>query len=311
MDVSIYRPSDKDEWDEFVARSKQGTFLFYRDFMDYHKDRFEDHSLLIRDRKNRLVAMLPANVEEDVLTSHAGLTYGGFITDDQMKVPLMLKVFDGVLDHLSGMGIQRLVYKAVPHIYHTVPADEDVYALFRFGARLYRRDMTTVAMPDRWMAFQSRRRRGIKRAMKANITCKQFDDYGRFWEILKENLWTVHNLIPVHSLDEIRLLRSRFPRNIKLFCSFQDDEIVSGVVIFETCNVAHAQYTATSKRGRTCGALDLLFKRLLDKWYSGITYFDFGVSTEDGGHYLNRGLTDFKEGFGGRAVVCDFYEIEL
>lgn len=310
MDISIYRSSNKDEWDEFVARSKQGTFLFYRDFMDYHKHRFQDHSLLVRE-KGRLVAMLPANVDGNVLVSHAGLTYGGFITDDQMKAPLMLNVLSGVLGHLSESGIQKLVYKAVPRIYHTIPADEDVYALFRFGARLYRRDMTTVAMPANQVGFQDRRMRGVKRAEKEKIVCRHSVDYGRFWEILEDNLWTVHKLIPVHSLDEIRLLRSLFPWNIKMFCSFQGDEMVAGVVIFETRNVAHAQYTATSEKGRTCGALDLLFKRLLDKWYSDIMYFDFGVSTEDGGRYLNEGLTDFKEGFGGRAVVCDFYEIQL
>ena len=310
MDISVYCHSDKEDWDEFVDRSKQGTFLFYRDFMDYHEHRFQDHSLLVREN-GRLVAMLPANVDGDVLTSHAGLTYGGFVTDDQMKTSLMLEVLDCVIDHLLKLGIHKLIYKAVPYIYHTLPADEDVYALFRFGARLYRRDMTTVAMPTNRLDFQARRMRGIKRAEKAKITCRQFDDYGRFWEILKENLWTIHKLIPVHSLDEIRLLQSRFPRNIKLFGSFQDDEMVAGVVIFETHKVAHAQYTATSEKGRSCGALDLLFKVLLDKWYNGITYFDFGVSTEDGGHYLNEGLTDFKEGFGGRAVVCDFYEIEL
>jgi len=310
MDVSVYRSSDKEKWDKFVARSKQGTFLFYRDFMDYHQHRFQDHSLLVRER-GRLVAMLPANVSGDVLTSHAGLTYGGFVTDKEMKVSPILEVFEGVLDHVSKLGIKKLIYKAVPRIYHIIPADEDVYALFRFGARLYRRDMTTVAMPAHQVEFQNRRKRGIKRARKARIVCRHSVDYERFWKILKDNLWSVHKLKPVHSLDEIRLLQSRFPRNIKLVCSFRGDEMVAGVVIFETCNVAHAQYTATSEKGRSCGALDLLFKVLLDKWYNDVMYFDFGVSTEAGGRYLNRGLTDFKEGFGGRAVTCDFYEIQL
>lgn len=55
-----YAPALADEWNGFVARSKNGTFLFDRRYMDYHSDRFEDYSLMFY-REGRLYALMPAN----------------------------------------------------------------------------------------------------------------------------------------------------------------------------------------------------------------------------------------------------------
>ena len=63
MKIQCYEDSQKQVWDEFVGGSKNGTFLFFRDYMDYHRDRFEDHSLLIWEDNGRLIALLPANRE--------------------------------------------------------------------------------------------------------------------------------------------------------------------------------------------------------------------------------------------------------
>jgi hypothetical protein len=86
---------------------------------------------------------------------------------------------------------------------------------------------------------------------------------------------------------------------------------LAGAVIYETHNVAHAQYLANSDKGRDLGALDLVIDRLLKDVYQKKTFFDFGISTTDNGHFLNSGLLAQKEGFGARAWVHDFYEIRL
>src|SRR5207244_2191468 len=124
-----YEPRWRSVWDGFVARSKNGVFLFHRDYVEYHADRFTDHSLLFLDGE-KVLALLPGSRREDALASHAGLTFGGFVTDHSMKTPQMLRLFDLLRQHCRGEGITRIVYKAVPHIYHRVPAEEDLYALF-------------------------------------------------------------------------------------------------------------------------------------------------------------------------------------
>ena len=76
--VKTYKSSDKNTWNNFVLESNQDTFLFQRDFMDYHSDRFIDYSLMVY-KNDKVIALLPANRVDDTLYSHQGLTYGGLI----------------------------------------------------------------------------------------------------------------------------------------------------------------------------------------------------------------------------------------
>src|SRR5215469_11873946 len=97
MRADIYTDAQKRTWDDFVRRSKNGTFLFLREYMDYHRDRFVDHSLVMSLDDGDLLALLPGNRVGATLVSHGGLTYGGFITDVRMKAAAMLEVFESAL----------------------------------------------------------------------------------------------------------------------------------------------------------------------------------------------------------------------
>src|SRR5690242_1101948 len=112
--------------------------------MDYHRDRFADHSLLVRDPEGELVAVLPAHAAGDTVGSHRGLSYGGLVIGPGMKAPLFLRAFEAVLLKLQRAGFAALDYKTVPAIYHRQPAEEDRYALFLLGAQLTRRDVLSV-----------------------------------------------------------------------------------------------------------------------------------------------------------------------
>jgi hypothetical protein len=299
-------------WDPFDAAAKNSTFLFLRDYMDYHAARFTDHSLLFYENEN-LVAVLPATLQttDNTLVSHGGLTFGGVVSGAEMTVALMLDLFDELGRHLRRHGVTRLVYKALPHIYSAVPAEEDRYALFRVGAKLFRRDVTATVALDRKMPFQERRLRGVKKALAAGLAVRRTADLALFWPILEENLRRRHGVRPVHTLSEIQLLQQRFPENIKLFAVYQQESLLAGVVVYEHPRVAHAQYISSNEVGRRLGALDLLFDHLISEYYQHHAYFDFGISTQDEGRVLNVGLSEQKEGFGARAVVHDFYEIDF
>lgn len=305
-----YSPEKKDEWNAFISESKNGLFLFYRDYMEYHAHRFTDYSLMFYDG-NRLQAVFPANIDGNLVTSHGGLTFGGFITDKRMRALLMLDIFEELRRYLKDNSVKKLIYKCIPYIYHQLPAEEDRYALFRIGAKLCRRDVTaTVAMAEK-LNFQELRLRSIKKALSSGVAVKEIEDFDSYWTVLQHNLKTKYDTAPVHTVEEIKYLHSKFPENIKLFCAFQDKAILAGVVIYESSNVAHAQYIASSDEGREVGALDIVFSCLLNEYYGDKKYFDFGISTEKDGMYLNEGLINYKEGFGARAVVHDFYEVDL
>lgn len=308
--IKRYNPNDAAAWDAFVDASKNGTFMLKRGYMDYHADRFTDHSLLFY-RDEDLVALLPASQHGEELRSHGGLTYGGMITSRKMTVQLMLSLFDSLKEYIQENAILRVIYKRVPSIYYTYPSDEDLYALFRNNAILTRRDISsTIYLPDR-IRFSERRRRGVRNAVKNKIIVKESQDYDRYMEMLSKILAKYHDAKPVHTMAELRLLADRFPENIKLYAAYQDERMIAGVVIYETPKVAHTQYIANSDDGRQCGALDAVMNYLINECYSDKEYFDFGISNENEGRFLNEGLISQKQEFGGRAIVYDFYELKV
>jgi hypothetical protein len=309
--VSAYAPADASAWDAFVRGSKNGTFLFERAYMDYHADRFVDASLMVRTARGEIAALLPAHRHGDTLASHDGLTFGGLVVDARMTTPEMLSVFAAVLAHAESQGVRRLTYKCVPHIYHTVPAEEDRYALFRAGATLARRDVLSVVEYRAERVLQERRVRSRRRAERAGVHVGRTEDLAQFWAILEENLQRRYGVAPVHSLGEMRLLAGRFPHAVELHGAFRDDVLLAGVLVYVSAHVCHVQYPGVSHDGMAVGALDLLQEHLIAAFRERVRYFDFGSSTEAAGTRLNVGLVDFKEGFGARAVMHDFYEVDV
>jgi len=310
--VERYRDTDVETWDAFVRASRNGTFQFLRGYMDYHRDRFTDNSLLVRDPEGELIAVLPAHATANKIASHAGLSFGGLAVGQEMKAPLFLRALELLLLHLQNVGFATLDYKSIPHIYHRQPAEEDRYAMFLLGAQLIRRDMLSVVAREDRIPYQSRRTRGIKKGRAAGVAVQEEADYTHYWDLLTATLAERFGADPVHTLDEISRLRATFPENIRLFAARSAaGELLAGVVVYETEHVAHAQYIAASPAGRDVAALDLLFDHLLNEVYQNHPYFDFGSSHEDGGRAINAGLIDQKEGFGARSVAHDHYRIDL
>ncbi|HNZ81922.1 MAG TPA: GNAT family N-acetyltransferase, partial [Bacteroidales bacterium] len=74
---------------------------------------------------------------------------------------------------------------------------------------------------------------------------------------------------------------------------------------------AHIQYISSNQRGKALGALDLLFQHLIFDSFQHKDYLDFGISTDNDGFKLDKGLLFQKEGFGGRATVYDIYALDV
>ena len=312
FEIVRYTPADQALWNAFTARSKNGTFLFDRRFMDYHSDRFTDSSLICR-RKGRVYALLPANRCGDTLYSHQGLTYGGLIVDSKATTEATLELFRALNIWLREAGIHRVVYKALPWIYHRLPAEEDLYALTQVcHARLVAREISSTILLQHPLRFTESRKSGLRKALREGLYYKESDDMAAFWQMLDDNLTARHHTHPVHTLAELQLLHGRFPDQIRLFLVFNPAGTpVGGTLVFDKGQVIHTQYIASTYEGKAHGALDLLFDGLIHKQYAQRTYLDFGKSTEQGGQLLNAPLIFQKEGFGGRGVCYDTYEWEV
>ena len=313
MQVILYQCGFQqfEEWNAFVAQSKNGTFLFDRRFMDYHADRFQDYSLMFYD-EDRLLAVMPANVDGDTLITHGGLTYGGLVMSPRIRAAQVCEIFRNLNDVLRLQGFHRVVYKAVPWIYHQQPAEEDLYALTSVcHAHLTIRDISSVIFGDRKMCFSGSRKDGIRKARRKGLEVRESTDFATFWQILNDNLTSKYGVHPVHSAAELELLHGRFPNQIRLYMVFDGETPLGGTVLFLTPQVLHTQYISATQEGKACGAIDLLFDHLIHQVYSDYRYFDFGKSTTSDSADLNEHLIFQKEGFGARAVCYDTYEWTL
>ena len=312
IEIQRYDKSMAGMWDEMVGHSRNGTFLLKRGYMDYHSDRFRDCSLVaLRDGKP--CALLPANVDGDTLYSHRGLTYGGWIVPlKHFDTTVMVEVMDAAMAWMRDNGIKRLLYKAIPHIYHRYPCEEDLYALFRHQAALIETNVSTTIDLTCPLPFDRGNKSGANSARKAGIKVGESDDWQGYWRLLSSLLDERYDTRPVHTLEEMLLLQGRFPENIRLYTAILDDELLAGVVMYLSSPVAHCQYIGASPRGKDSKALTLLFELLINESARlGYRYFDFGISNEDHGRYLNEGLVRQKCRLGGRGIVYNTYEVNI
>ncbi len=308
-EVIKYSPLFYDEWNEFVMTSKNGTFLFHRDFMDYHKDRFEDFSLMVY-RNKKLIGVLPANKSENDIVSHQGLTYGGLLLQSNIKFDSVLKCFQEVLKYLEVNSFKVLKISVIPRIYYKLSSDEVLYFMSLLNAKLIKRETLSVVNQKLRLKFSKGRLEGYKRAVKYGLTIKEDDDFDSFWnEILIPNLKNKYNVSPVHSIAEIKLLKQKFPDYIKQYSIYHENKIVAGTTIFITKHVAHTQYISGNRNANKLGSLDMLFHHLINHVFIEKEYFDFGTSNKNEGKQINKGLQFWKEGFGARTVVQSFYEV--
>lgn len=310
ISIKKYEGSNKNEWNECLFQSKNATFLLNRNYMDYHSDRFTDLSLMIY-RKDKLVALFPANITDNIVYSHQGLTYGGLIYSNKLSLTDILMIFEKIIQFYKECDVEKIVYKAIPYIYSSYPAQEDLYVLFRNKAELIGCNLSSTIPLKNRIKFIESRKSGIRKARNNQIVCEFSEDYHSFWNVLNANLGTKHNVKPVHHIGEIEYLHSLFPENIRLYVAKKDGNVLAGALLYINRNIVHTQYISADLEGKESGALDLLFDYLINDQYKEFEYFDFGQSTEQMGNYLNENLLFQKEGFGGRGVVYNIYQLNL
>lgn len=308
--VEKYTKENRLAWDTFISGAKNATFLFARDFMEYHSDRFTDYSLLVY-KDDMLYAVLPANIVGDKLYSHKGLTYGSLVLSKSAKLLYTFEAFKALLAFLNAKAISTLELRNIPTFYNTMPSDELSYFLFKANATLIKRDALMVIDTSNKIKFQKNRREGINKAKRNGLTIAVDDNFEGFWnEILIPNLQKKHGVAPVHSLEEIQMLATKFPDHIKQVNVYKDNVIVAGTTLFLTKTTIHPQYVSGNSDKNAFGSLDLAYDYIINHFDSSKRYFDFNISSEENGTALNSGLIFWKESCGARTYVADNYLID-
>ena len=312
--IKRYKNEDKEIWNKFNKESKNSIFMFDRNYMDYHSDRFEDHSLLFYSEDEKLIAILPLSVHGEELRSHGGLTYGGFITDSKMKQHTMNDCFEALIEYAKECGFKKIVYKCIPHIYHKQASEEDKFALYANGAKLITVDVSTYINLSNPLKMPKGRKAQISRARREGVVIEEITeltDFEAFIALENDVLSERHDTKAVHTGAELKLLHDRFPDGVKLMGAIKDGQLIAGTVIYAYDQVVHTQYMAANDKARVIGALDLAVNAVIENYKESKLWIDFGISTEHGKIYLNEGLAAQKEGFGGRTGVYEIWEIGL
>ncbi len=323
MQIVRYSKEKSSEWDDFVKASRNGTFLFLRGYMDYHSDRFEDHSLMYYNDKGKLLAVLPSNERttdgKKALFSHQGLTYGGFVLSLSAKSADVLEIFSVTKDYLKAHEFSEFHYKQIPIPYHKHPSQEDEYALWTNGTELECCKLGTAVSlktaPKEFLRMvRATKKTDRNRLLRMGYTIEIDAELEDFWPVLTGNLMKSFGVLPVHTLDEIQLLKERFPENI-VCCVIRNTEgvVEAGTVLYLMDNVVHTQYISASETGKNTNALDCLLLSLLLHYreQEKYSFFDFGTSMDDDNVHLKPGLIAQKEGFGGRGIVYKQFILRL
>lgn len=309
--VRKYIQSDFSEWNDFINQAQNATFLFHRDFMEYHQNRFEDHSLIVEDEKG-WVAVLPANRVEDKLYSHQGLTYGGLVFNDNFDGLTVIEIFETIVNHLKINQFKTFVIKPILPFYANKNFLEIEFSLIQKNASLYRKDMNLVINFKNDFSISKSKLKHFRRVSSLGLEIREDNDFQLFWNnVLIPRLQEKHDTRPVHTVEEIIFLHSKFPQNIKQYNVYFDNEIIAGITLFVFKNGVKSQYGATTSVGEKMRALDFLFITLITKFKEKVAFFDMGTVSEHQGKSFNPGLLKQKEELGCSISAQDYYSLEL
>lgn len=309
--VKPYQVDLLSDWNRVLQDSINGTFMHSRNFMEYHDNRFKDVSVVIY-KKALPVGIFTANKVAEAVYSHQGLTYGGLILTDRLAMAEIFSVLKEVLRHFNKLGIKMIYIKEIPSFYGTSSLEWMPYCMFLLGAESFRTDLSfAIPLPTSSRFYSKGRQWRINKARKYGLNINETKDFSTFWEkVLVPNLWQRHQVKPVHTLDEIHCLSAFNAPFIRQFEVWEKGEIVAGTTVFETQTTAHTQYISSTPRGRDLGALGLLIDHLVQRVFSHKAFFDFGTVNENEGKNVNRGLMEWKESFGAKPYVHQFYKLD-
>ncbi|WCO00836.1 FemAB family protein [Psychroserpens ponticola] len=311
--VKVYHSDFKKQWDEFVTHSKNATFLFQRDFMDYHKDRFKDYSLMVYDGE-QLLAIFPANISNDIVYSHQGLTYGGLFFDERLTSTQIQEIFELVLAFFKTKNIQSVIVKSLPEFYqfHSSRVIDDLYK--QDHSSIVKENIILAIDYNQDFKIAKSKIKRFKKLQRNQLTIKEGKlEINAFWNtILLKRLAEKHNSKPVHNLLEIQYLHSKFEDEITQYNIYREEEILAGITIFKKGNIVKSQYGMASIEGEKLNALDMLFVSLIIKFKEeGMQYFTMGSVNDNSELGYSKGMLKQKEELGCRKYTQNIWKIEL
>jgi len=302
------------QWDSFVLESNNGTIFHTRKFLNYHQDRmFEDCSFIFKN-KSKIEAVFSGAIINGILHSHPGSSFGGFVFNS-LSFEFGKKIVELLIDFANKNSLKEVVVIPTPFIYYDNYNEVMEYCLYMKGFNTIEYYISSFVdlKPNLLDQMHDRKRRYIKK-MQDKIKIKISDDLDSFYPILINNKLK-HKAKPTHSLEELKILKKKFPNEIILLLSYKNNKIIGGALNFVT-------------NKKSC----ILFYNMIDydyqnlqvsslqiyeslKWAkkNKLNYLDIGVSQlyKDSEIIPHKSLINFKEQFGAKTMIRKVMKLKL
>lgn len=319
MEIIEYSEEWKEEWDNFVLSSNNGTMFHLQKFFDYHSPGKFTFNHLIFLEKNEIIAVLPGQIKNGLFESPIGASYGSIVTGD-IKFSFAMELISTLLDYGKKVGIKEFRLTPAPLIYENYPNQNLDFAMLWQGFKFELHYISSAIKLDKERdiisRFQSTVRRNIRKTLlNPDIRVEINERYDEFYPILLSNK-SKHNVKPTHSYEDLIRLKTLLPENLKLFMVYYKDKPIAGSSMFLTNNnVALCFYNMLLYEYQHLKPIHRVMYEVV-KWSTenNFRYVDIGVSQDtkaDNPMTPSMSLIDFKEKFDAKTIMRNTFYIKL
>lgn len=320
--IKKYEADMETIWDNFVNDSVNGNFQELRCFLNYHKDKFIDHSLLFY-KNNELAAVMPCNEQDNgkLLISHSGATFGGLIFSNKYASITSYKwILDELDQYIKDNQFKHFEMKMPSWLYMKSDKHIEVFD-YLLGLNGFSCGeevgffINCSTLEDNYEQYYAKlKKRKLKKAYKENLLFRELSssaDIAEFYSILREN-YTKFNTSPAHTYEDLLLLKDVcIPDNMSFYGVFSENSMIAGSMVFNFNDkkVFHTQYLASRFEYLELCPNEFLYTNLIATARSkGFRFLSFGTSTLDHGKVFNEDLALFKEGFNTESYINRTYK---
>jgi hypothetical protein len=315
--IKEYKQENREEWDDFVDRSNNGTMFHKQQFLDYHPaGKFNFYHLMFYKEK-KLIGVLPGGLTNDNNTfwSPVGASYGSIVTED-IHFETALEIVDSFMAFCIEKGLRDAYLIPAPLVYSENYNQHLEYAMlyrkFDFELHYISHVIDLKRGEDFLQHFDKTSRKTVRKILReSEIVIKENNDYTAFNEILIENK-AKHNVKPTHSLEDMLKLKDLLPNNIRLNMVYHKDEAIAGSwLFFPNRKVVLCFYNMLKYEYEHLKPIYLIMyetvRRAIEEGYEWV---DIGVSQDTSAEdpmTPSIGLINFKERFDSRGILRSTY----
>ena len=318
--IHKYKPEYREEWENFVETSNNGTMFHLQSFLDYHPEgRFNFDHLMIRDG-SKLIGVLPGGFSNNATYwSPVGASYGSIVTQD-IHFETALDIVDALLDYGRQQEWNELFMIPPPIIYNKHYNQHIEYAFlyrkFDFELHYISHAIHLKHGSDYLQHFDKTARKTIRKIRREGIIrIQDSNDYEAFNKILLSNK-AKHNVKPTHSLEDMIKISELLPDKVKLMLVYNEDKPIAGSWLFLTNpQVVLCFYNMLLYEYEHLKPIYLIMDETV-RWSieNGYEWVDIGVSQDTKAEdpmTPSLNLIKFKERFDSRGVLRTTYHYKF